>query len=298
MKKLGRTRHRSASAGTAALAIALTSISAYAFSRSDLYVLRRPQPAAAGASDDGDLYRVDESTGAYSLVRDGWGEFSAIVSDGGSGAYVAMDRSINHISFIDGNEGSHLDTAAFTTWLGPTQLAYGKYVNGAATVESLIAWHGGRLYRVNTNTQTVALLGPAVSSGQSAMVYLNHNNNSDGNDLYLIRIGLLWRVNVLDGTYTQVGGGNWFATTAMTTDGTTLYVACQNHLYKANPTTGSSTDLGPAWNSTTSLTFFNGGLYAIDGGDLFKVNTSTGSTTLLGSANEWPGMTMLTYRSY
>lgn len=77
-----------------------------------------------------------------------------------------------------------------------------------------------------------------------------------------------------------------------------LYVACQNHLYKANPSTGSSTDLGGGWYSTTAFTFFNGWLYAIDGSDLYRIDPATGSTTLLGTANSWPGINLMTFRSY
>lgn len=245
----------------------------------------------------GDLYRVNEWTGVRTHVGvDGeWFLPTSMATEdpypGTEDHEVAYTIWADTLWYID--LGLDDEGDAFwmgdAVWTGPTHMVHGH-------TGGLIIWQGGYLYTVNTSTNARRKLGTKRWTDASAMTYLDYNNNTAGNDLFLVQANSLWRVNVFNGRYVRLSDG-WSNTTAMTADWSDLYIVSENHLYKVSPSTGSRTDLGGGWNSTSSLYHFDGDdrLYAIANAALYKVDTTTGSKTALGN-DFWFGWTAMSSR--
>lgn len=268
----------------------LATTPAHAFQHfTDLYMMQ-----------DGELYRTNEGTGVPQQVgaANTWVGATSLVNGGVATAYAIQANVVWKISLAHDNTEGSFEVISNLDWSGPTKLAQGGYPTGTFSfVDLLIGWQNNHLYRINLANNVTTQLGTEAWVGVAAMTYLNHNNNSDGNDLFVVQANSLWRTNVDTGAYTRLGAaGDWINTVAMTHDASSLYIAQNNHLWRTSPSNGSYVDLGGDWNAVTAMTHLNGTLYVINAGDLYSVNPSNGSFTLLGEPDDWTGVTLMTFR--
>ncbi len=180
----------------------------------------------------------------------------------------------------------------------------------------------GRLYRINTVTQTVTEVGTdplRESSGPEIQI------NPSGNTIYMSQAGSersddMLLINPSTGMNTgtlSLSGfpGNTNTATAMEFVGNTLYAAFHQGgpeapdgiLGTINTTTGAITEIGPMTNMnrpTGGLAYVNGTMYAVSATDnndsrLFTINLSTGAATLVGNltldSTQQQSATALTY---
>lgn len=194
--------------------------------------------ALMGVTTTGDVYSINQTNGAATLIGSNAGSSFHALAKSSSGTYYANDwgnafqfLSLTTINPATGAKGGNVNSGNLVDqdWaFSPSGVLYGIQDNSGAD----------QLVTINTTTGVPTTIGSRVNAYDGGMAFV-------GNTLYASAAGIgLATVNLSTGAATDVNpaeGGSW---QGMTYDGGVLYGVSGSALYSINPSTGASALIG------------------------------------------------------